>query len=199
MNKYFNRKMALEKYSEFSTLELLRIVHILNEDYQDEVVEICKDLLNARSDIEENIPKIKEDVIRITQLKFSQFSSNIIFRKMSRTEFEQKVSEGYILIVYRFCISFGISVSHPSRIFFLKGYDRYYRGVPYSLISLFAGLWGFPGIIMAFADVVHNCAGGNDMTKFVSDAIEMDAKFNEGKLYNELFQSSDKNENKKII
>ncbi len=188
MNKYFNRKMAIEKYSVFTTLDLLRIVHILNEDYQEEVIEICNGLLNGRSDIEENIPKIKEDIIRITQFKFSQFSSNIIFRKMSRIEFEQKLSEGYMLIVYRFCVSFGISISHPTKVFFLKGYDRYYRGVPYSLISLFIGLWGFPGIFMALSDIVHNCTGGNDMTKFVSDAIEIDAKFNEGKLYNELFQ-----------
>jgi hypothetical protein len=66
----------------------------------------------------------------------------------------------------------------PTDIHFVRGHESsFLQGLPYSMITLFAGWWGFPfGPIFTIWSLVENSVGGKDVTQEVVAAIGADAR-----------------------
>src|SRR5690349_18688818 len=80
---------------------------------------------------------------------------------------EREIRAGARYVVFEFCISVLIlSFKRNSSIILLQpGEGSFGRGLPYSLISLFAGWWGFPwGPIWTISTIATNLSGGRDVT-----------------------------------
>jgi hypothetical protein len=82
----------------------------------------------------------------------------------------QRVIGSPTYVVYHYCISLGIvSFKRSSGIKVIPpGGSRFLAGLPYTLISLFAGWWGIPwGPIWTLEALGRNLGGGTDVTELV--------------------------------
>jgi len=83
-----------------------------------------------------------------------------------------EIKDGARLVIYQYCISIGIlTFLKPSRIHLVRaGESSVAKGLPYTLLSLIAGWWGFPwGFIHTPIALVRNLSGGINITsEFVS-------------------------------
>jgi hypothetical protein len=76
-------------------------------------------------------------------------------------------------VVYEYCISLiAVTLRRTSRPIRLhSGYDGWYRGLPYVLVSLLFGWWGLPwGIIYTPLAIYTNLTGGIDITAQIREA-----------------------------
>ena len=76
-------------------------------------------------------------------------------------------------VVYRYAISIIVMSFHLSSgvKHIPPGGNRFLPGLPYTIISLFFGIWGFPwGPIFTLMSIYRNCAGGHDVTAEVRAA-----------------------------
>ena len=93
---------------------------------------------------------------------------------MSATDLQQAIAAGGRFVIYQYAISILIlSFKRSSPIMFVRpGESALAKGIPYCLISLFAGWWGIPwGPIWTIMTLVTNLGGGKDVTPDVLAAL----------------------------
>jgi hypothetical protein len=93
---------------------------------------------------------------------------------MSVADLQQAVAAGGKFVCFQFCVSvIVLSFKRSSPIIFLRpGESAFSKGLPYSLISLFAGWWGIPwGPIWTLTTLAQNISGGKDLTAQVLAAL----------------------------
>lgn len=86
---------------------------------------------------------------------------------MSVGEVQDLVRQGGRFVVYSYCVSILVmTFKRSSDIHFLRpGEGAFLPGLPYTLLSLFLGWWGFPwGFIYTPMALVQNLGGGKDVT-----------------------------------
>lgn len=88
-----------------------------------------------------------------------------------------QVRQGAKFVTYGYCISLlVVTLRRTSDVHFVKaGQSAVGGGVPYILLSLLLGWWGFPwGLIYTPMVVVQNLGGGTDVTGPVLEALGLD-------------------------
>lgn len=91
----------------------------------------------------------------------------------------QQVRQGAKFVTYGYCISLlVVTLRRTSAVHFVKAGESTFGGsIPYTLLSLVFGWWGFPwGLIYTPMVVVQNLGGGTDVTGHVLEAIGADMR-----------------------
>lgn len=92
---------------------------------------------------------------------------------MSPQELQNELMLGGRFVVYQ-CISIlVVSFRRSSNVFFVRaGESTVIGSLPYTLLSLFLGWWGFPwGPIYTVQTVFKNFRGGRDVTNEIAAAL----------------------------
>jgi len=87
---------------------------------------------------------------------------------------KHEIERGGRFVIYQYCISIVVlTFKRASDIHFVKaGESVFWKGVPFSLVSLLCGWWGIPwGPIWSVSTIVGNCRGGRDVTNEVARAL----------------------------
>jgi hypothetical protein len=83
---------------------------------------------------------------------------------------QDQVRQGAKFVVFGYCMSFLIiTLRRSSDVMFIRAGDSaFVASLPYTLLSLFLGWWGFPwGLVYTPMVVIQNLAGGKDVTQEV--------------------------------
>jgi hypothetical protein len=89
---------------------------------------------------------------------------------MTTVQVESEVQRGARFVYFQYCISvIVITFRRSSAIFFIPaGKSRFWKGLPYTLISLFLGWWGIPwGPVRTVQALATDLRGGKDVTSQV--------------------------------
>lgn len=89
-------------------------------------------------------------------------------------EVQDQVSQGAKFLVFGYCMSFlVISLKRSSDITFVRaGESAFLASLPYTILSLFLGWWGFPwGLIYTPMVLIQNLGGGTDVTREVMSSF----------------------------
>src|SRR5215472_15935622 len=89
-------------------------------------------------------------------------------------ELKDALERGGRVVVFQYCVSLlVVSLKRSSPMMLIKpGESAFAKGVPYSLISLFAGWWGIPwGPIWTLMTIATNLSGGKDLTTAVRSTL----------------------------
>lgn len=87
----------------------------------------------------------------------------------------QEVMRGAKFVVFEYCISLiFITLKRGSGIYYVRpGEGTIGRSMPFTLLSLVLGWWGFPwGPIYTIAAFITNFGGGKDVTWEVMNALD---------------------------
>jgi len=79
----------------------------------------------------------------------------------------QEVERGARFVLYTYCVSLlVVTLKRPSNIYFVRpGQSPVFKGLPFVLVSLLLGWWGFPwGPIYTVQCLVNDLLGGKDVT-----------------------------------
>jgi hypothetical protein len=90
------------------------------------------------------------------------------------TALARELDRGGRFVSFTWCVSLVlITFKRPSKVFFVRsGEGTLGRSLPYTLLSLVFGWWGFPwGPIYTLWAVVSNLGGGTDVTDEVVGAL----------------------------
>jgi hypothetical protein len=85
-------------------------------------------------------------------------------------QIQQEVARGGKFVTYSYCFSVVVMTFRRSTgIYFIRsGENAAAKGMQWTLISLFAGWWGFPwGLIYTPMALIQNFKGGKDVTREV--------------------------------
>src|SRR4051812_39408590 len=102
--------------------------------------------------------------------QYSTAAPPVIMQDEPESAEEREILAGARYVIFEDCISVVVlSFKRNSGIVFLKpGQSGFVKGLPYSLISFFAGWWGIPwGPIWTISTLVTNLGGGRDVTQEV--------------------------------
>ena len=80
-------------------------------------------------------------------------------------------------VVYQYCVSIVImTFRRPTDVYFVKADESaIFKGLPFVLLSLVMGWWGFPwGPIYTIGSLITNLSGGKDVTDSVISALSND-------------------------
>jgi hypothetical protein len=102
--------------------------------------------------------------------QYSTAAPPVILQEEPESADEREVLAGGRYVIFEYCISvLVLSFKRNSGIVYLKpGQSGFAQGLPYSLISFFAGWWGIPwGPIWTIATIISNMSGGRDVTQEV--------------------------------
>lgn len=97
---------------------------------------------------------------------------------LSSAELQMELGRGGRFVIFEYAISILIlTFRRSSDIYFIRaGEDAISKGLPFTLLSLVAGWWGFPwGPIFTIGSVVTNLQGGKDVTAQVLSSIRRPA------------------------
>jgi hypothetical protein len=86
---------------------------------------------------------------------------------LSVGEVQDQVRQGAKFVIFGYCMSFLIiTLRRSSDVTFVRaGQSAFAAGLPYTLLSLFIGWWGFPwGLIYTPMVIIENLSGGKDVT-----------------------------------
>ena len=89
-------------------------------------------------------------------------------------EVQDQVRQGARFLVFGYCMSFlVITLKRSSDVTFVRAGDSAFAaGLPYTILSLFLGWWGFPwGFIYTPMVLIQNLSGGEDLTQQVMSAF----------------------------
>src|SRR5712692_2712153 len=89
---------------------------------------------------------------------------------MTAGEINFELQRGAKFVLFQYCVSvLLVTYKRASNVYFLKpGESAFVKGLPFTVVSLVAGWWGFPwGPIYTFQSLVTNLSGGKDITKEV--------------------------------
>jgi hypothetical protein len=85
-------------------------------------------------------------------------------------QLQGELQAGARFVVFEYCVSILIlTFKRSSAIHYLRpGESAFVKGLPYTLISLLFGWWGFPfGLIYTPMALITNLSGGRDVTSLV--------------------------------
>lgn len=94
--------------------------------------------------------------------------------KVAPDQLKHEIERGGRFVIYQYCISIVVlTFKRVSDIHFVKGGESvFWKGAPFSLVSLLCGWWGIPwGPIWSISTIVGNCRGGRDVTADVVRAL----------------------------
>ena len=100
-------------------------------------------------------------------------------KRQSSHDVINAVQQGGCFVVYQYCISIVVlTFRRSSAIQYIgPGQDRIGPGLPYTLISLILGWWGFPfGPIFTIASVWNNSRGGKNVTAGMLNLVSQAAR-----------------------
>lgn len=86
---------------------------------------------------------------------------------MSVEQVQRELERGGKFVVYEYCISvIFMTFQNPTDIYFLRSDESdVVKGLPFCLVSLILGWWGFPwGPIYTFVSLFTNLSGGKEVT-----------------------------------
>ena len=86
---------------------------------------------------------------------------------MGDDDVQRELERGAKFVVFSYTISLiVITFKRNSRIHFIRSSDSaFIKGLPYNLLTLFLGWWGFPwGPIYSIVSIAKNLAGGTNVT-----------------------------------
>lgn len=93
----------------------------------------------------------------------------------SHEKLNQEIKQGGRFVHFTYCISLLIiTFQRPTAIYYLRpGESAVSKSLPFTLISVLLGWWGFPwGPIYTIQSLVTNLGGGKDVTMDVLNAQE---------------------------
>jgi hypothetical protein len=93
---------------------------------------------------------------------------------LSVDEIRARVGRGARFVVFPYAISLlVVTFRRSSAVQFIDaGQSALVKGIPYLLISLFLGWWGFPwGFIYTPMSIIETLSGGKDVTAEVMNAL----------------------------
>lgn len=94
---------------------------------------------------------------------------------LSPDQLRHEIERGGRFVIFTYCISIVVmTFKRPSSVQFIRaGESRFWKGAPWSLISLVCGWWGIPwGPIWTISTFVSNCRGGIDVTDQVARSLQ---------------------------
>jgi hypothetical protein len=87
---------------------------------------------------------------------------------------QDHIRRGGKFVVFSYCMSFlVVTLRRSSDVMFIKAGDSaFVASLPYTLLSLVIGWWGFPwGLIYTPMAVITNLSGGKDVTGIIMNQI----------------------------
>ncbi len=93
---------------------------------------------------------------------------------MSPETLQHEIAQGGQFVLYKYCFSLlVITFRRPTDVYFVKaGESRVRKGLPWTLLTLFAGWWGIPwGPIYSIQCLYGNLQGGQDVTAQVQSSL----------------------------
>jgi hypothetical protein len=93
---------------------------------------------------------------------------------LSVGEVQDQVRQGAKFLVFGYCMSFlVITLRRSSDVTFVRaGQSAFAASLPYTVLSLFLGWWGFPwGLVYTPMVLIENLSGGKDVTREVMSAF----------------------------
>lgn len=93
---------------------------------------------------------------------------------MTYDDLATELQNGGRFVVYSYTISIIImTFKQPTSVYFLRGHQNgTLHALPFVLITMFFGWWGFPwGPIYSIWSLVENLGGGKDVTREVVSAL----------------------------
>jgi len=93
---------------------------------------------------------------------------------LSLAQVQDEVSRGakFVIFTYNFSVIV-MSFKRPTDVYFVKaGEKAILKGLPWTLLSLVVGWWGFPwGIIYTIQTLITNLGGGKNITEPVMQSL----------------------------
>ena len=89
-------------------------------------------------------------------------------------EVQDHLRRGGKFVVFSYCMSFlVVTLRRSSDVMFIKaGESAFVASLPYTLLSLVIGWWGFPwGLIYTPMAVITNLSGGKDVTGIIMNQL----------------------------
>lgn len=105
--------------------------------------------------------------------------------QMTIEELAEELHAGSRFIVYKYCISIVIlTFQNPSGVHLVRAeQNRFLHGLPYTLLSLVAGWWGFPwGPIYTIGSIGSNIGGGTDITAKIRASVNSEIRRLSGRM-----------------
>jgi len=93
---------------------------------------------------------------------------------MTPQEVSFEINQGGRFVIYKYCVSaFIATVTDSTHVYFLRAKEsRIKKGLPWTLLTLLAGWWGFPfGPIRTLEVAWMNFRGGESVTALVANAL----------------------------
>lgn len=93
---------------------------------------------------------------------------------LSVGQVQDEVRDGARFVIFGYAMSFlVVTLRRSSDVHFIRpGKSTFGAGLPYTLLSLMLGWWGFPwGLIYTPTVVVQNLSGGRDVTAEVMQSM----------------------------
>ncbi len=97
---------------------------------------------------------------------------------LSVAQVQDEVRRGGKFVIFTWCISLLIiTIKRGTDVHFIRaGQGAIGPGMPYTLLSLFLGWWGFPfGLIYTPMCIIQNLSGGKDVTAAMLEALALPA------------------------
>jgi hypothetical protein len=97
---------------------------------------------------------------------------------LSQSELDFELQRGAKFVLFQYCVSVVVlTFKRPSGIYFIRsGQSAARKGLPFTLLSLVAGWWGFPwGPVYTLQSVYNNLQGGKDVTQPVRNSLRESA------------------------
>ncbi len=94
---------------------------------------------------------------------------------ISYEQLSQEIQRGGKFVYFEYCISLLIiTFKRPSSIYYLRpGESALVKGLPFTLVSILLGWWGFPwGPIYTIGSLVANFGGGRDVTMQIMNQFD---------------------------
>jgi hypothetical protein len=93
---------------------------------------------------------------------------------MTPAQIQTEVQNGAKFVIFRYCISLLVmTFRRGTDVYFIRaGESAAAKSLPFTLLSLFFGWWGFPwGLIYTPQSLITNLGGGKDVTAEVMASL----------------------------
>ena len=97
---------------------------------------------------------------------------------MSVGQLQDEVRRGAKFVIFSYCVSLlVVTFKRGTDVHFIRaGAGAIGPGMPYTLLSLFLGWWGFPfGLIYTPMCILENLSGGKDVTATMMQSLQLPA------------------------
>lgn len=97
---------------------------------------------------------------------------------LSVEQVQQEVARGGKFVTFSYAMSFLIiTLKRSSNVYFIRaGENTFGKSLPYTILSMVLGWWGFPwGLIYTPMAIFQNLSGGNDVTALLLGQLGLNA------------------------